>query len=99
MKFNRDSPRASVRRRLLGGFTSILVAWLLLQVIMLMVFAVQRRPIPLWVDAMYFAIGSFPFVFMPEPVFFCRCTSSFRLILFCGGGRCALLVAQFAVAL
>jgi hypothetical protein len=57
-------------RRILGAFISVVVAWVCLQFVMLVVFALERRPFPLWVDAVYFAVASFPFVFIPGALVF-----------------------------
>jgi len=70
MNSNPHSLRSGVPRRILGGLISVTVAWLILQLVMVVVFAIQARPFPLWVDAMYFAIGSLPFVLIPGLVIF-----------------------------
>ena|ERR1700719_2127355 len=57
--------RAWLGRRIFGGFVSVVGAWLALQLVMLIIFAVERRPFPLWEDAIWFAIFSLPFVLVP----------------------------------
>src|SRR5438128_2442526 len=60
-----NPPRAPLRRRLLGSFLSFLVAWLFLQLIMLIFTHTRGLYRVWWVDPVFFAIGSLPFVFVP----------------------------------
>jgi hypothetical protein len=62
--------RASLGRRFLGALVSFVVAWLFLQVIALTFFHTRGAYLLWWADPVYFAVGSFPFVFLPWLVVF-----------------------------
>jgi hypothetical protein len=65
-----NTARASFGRRFLGAFVSFLVASLFLQVIALIFTHTRGLYRVWWVDPVYLAIGSFPFVFVPWLIVF-----------------------------
>jgi hypothetical protein len=65
-----SAARASLGRRFLGAFLSFFVAWLFLQTIALIFTHTRGLYRVWWVDPVYFALGSFPFVFVPWLIVF-----------------------------
>jgi len=60
-----SASRAPLRRRLLGAFISVVVAWLFLQVVAEIFTHTRGLYRVWWVDPLFFAYGSLPFVFVP----------------------------------
>ena len=60
-----SASRAPLRRRLLGAFISVVVAWLFLQIVMEIFTHTRGLYRVWWVDPLFFAYGSLPFVFVP----------------------------------